>query len=477
MCVHMKSITLAATAIVLFATRAFAQQPASLDLSFDPGQGASNFDIHAVVLQPAGEVLIGGEFTQYDGTARSGIARLHSDGSLDDSFDPGTGVNNGTNPHVRCIALQNDGKVLIGGDMSSYNGTPRNGVARLNDDGTLDTSFDPGDGVGSILGVYCIVLQPDGKILIGGGFSYYGDIPRKGIARLNEDGSLDLDFDPGLGVDGVFSPNVSSIVLQPDGMILIGGSFTTYNGTARNYIARLNPDGSMDGDFDPGVGANGSVRSMVLQTDNRVLVGGVFSTFDDTPRSRIARLNSDGTLDLSFDPGTGTNGFVLATLLQPNGKVLISGTLTTCNGIPRNRIARLNSDGSLDLDFDPGVGPAGGLATTVSALANQPDGKLLIGGGFTTYNGIPRNRIARLMGDGFVGIPESLDLSNYIQVWPNPAHEELFLSVPADGWVKDLQGRIIRHFDRDNVVDLSDIAPGPYMLCTTAALAVRIVVE
>src|SRR5262249_8703829 len=149
------------------------------------------------------------------------------------------------------IASQNDGRVLIGGGFTSVNGIGRNHVARLNSDGTLDNRFDPG--TGSDGGVLCLVLQLDGKVLVGGRFLHVNGVVRNGIARLNGvDGGLDLTFDPGAGTDGP----VNSIALQPDGKLLIGGEFTRVNGNSRTGIARLNPDGTLDGSFDPGSGAH-----------------------------------------------------------------------------------------------------------------------------------------------------------------------------------------------------------------------------
>jgi uncharacterized delta-60 repeat protein len=347
-------------------------QPGTIDLSFnaaDPGfgigDGANSF-ILATVLQPDGKILIGGDFTSYNGTPRNSVARLNADGSPDTGFNPGTGADN----TVWAMALQPDGKILIGGDFTSYNGTPRNLIARLDADGSLDTDFAPGAGANSR--VWAIALQPDGKILIGGEFTSFNGTPRNFVARLNADGSLDTGFDPGTGVNDW----VRAMTLQPDGKILIGGRFTSYNGTARNRVARLNADGSLDTGFDPGTGPSSQVLAIALQPDGKILIGGDFTSYNGTPRNRVAHLNADGSLDTGFDPGTGANNGVFAIALQPDGKILIGGFFTSYNGTPRNRVARLNADGSLDTGFDPGTGANG----TVWAIALQPDGKIFIGG-------------------------------------------------------------------------------------------------
>ncbi|MFT6034067.1 MAG: putative delta-60 repeat protein, partial [Arenicella sp.] len=359
---------------------------AVVSLDIDGFNPVVNSPVLAISQQADGKVLIGGDFTSVNSTPRNYIARLNADGSLDTGFDPGEGANS----RVRAISQQADGKVLIGGDFTSINGTPRNYIARLNADGSLDTEFDPGEVANA--SVFSISQQADGKVLIGGEFTRINGLPRNYIARLNADGSLDTGFDLGSGANGP----VLAISQQADGKVLIGGDFTSVNSTPRNYIARLNADGSLDTGFDLGSGANNIVYAISQQADGKVLISGFFTRINGTPRNRIARLNADGSLDTGFDPGSGASGPVRAISQQADGKVLIGGDFTSINGTPRNRIARLNADGSLDTEFDPGEG-AGGF---VFAVSQQADGKVLIGGGFTNINGTERSRIARLNADG-----------------------------------------------------------------------------
>lgn len=354
-----------------------------LDVAFSLGAGA-NDTVYAVAPQADGKVLIGGLFTtMYNGTAINRIARLNSDGSLDTGFNPGTGANN----TVLAIVPQTDGKVLIGGYFTMYNGTTINRIARLNSDGSLDASFNPGTG-GNSGSVNTIALQADGKVLIGGAFTSYNGTASKYVARLNSDGSLDTSFNVGTGA----SSTVKAIALQADGKVLIGGEFYSYNGTTRYRVARLNSDGSLDSSFNTSVGVDSYVYSMALQADGKVLIGGIFITHNGTARNRIARLNSDGSLDASFNPGTGANNTVNTITLQADGKVLIGGLFTTYNDTTSKRVARLNSDGSLDIGFNSGSG----ASSDVQFMAQQADGKVLIGGNFTMYNGTTINRIARI---------------------------------------------------------------------------------
>jgi uncharacterized delta-60 repeat protein len=469
----------------------------SLDNSFEAGAGA-NSDVYSVVVQADGKVLLGGYFTAMDGTNRNRIARLNADGSLDSSFNPGAGANQG----VLAIAVQPDGKVLLGGYFNAIDGTNRNGVARLDASGSLDTSFIPGTGAmwgslatlqpdGKVLagrvvrlhadgslddsflagggleihgpslvslpdgkalvgqpsscfvnganqygnvrlhadgsrdvtyipkflgadtavpGTHysrnlCAAVQPDGKVLIGG-YTYtemldgepggYYPIYGHFLYRFHPNGSRDLGFDPAIGgLSYYVILAIRTLAVQPDGKILVGGDFSSIKGTNRNRIARLNADGSLDGSFNPGTGANGSVFAVALQPDGKALLGGAFASVNGTNRNRMARLNADGSLDGSFNPGTGANGSVHAVALQPDGKALIGGDFTTINGTSRNHIARLNADGSLDGSFNPGTGADG----VVRSIALQSDGNALIGGDFLTVNGVLRPYVARLYGD------------------------------------------------------------------------------
>ena len=362
----------------------------SIDPEFNTATGSDNY-INAICIQPDGKIIIGGGFTFYNHITRNRIARLNPDGSLDASFNPGTGAD----APIYSINLQSDGKIIIGGMFSNYNGTSINRLARLNTDGSLDVSFNTGSGAngGSI---YTSIIQPDGKIIIGGWFTHYNGVSRNRIARVNANGSLDASFNPGSGTDNINSSSyIWAISLQSDDKIIIGGTFSVYNGTSINGIARLNTNGSIDGTFNPGMGANNPVFSTAIQSDGKIIIGGIFTSYNGLIRYRIARLNADGSLDPSFYPNTGPNDAINCINIQPNGKIIIGGSFTSINGIIRNRIARLNADGTLDVTFNPGTG----ANNTVYTNSIQSDGKIIIGGSFTSYNGTGRNRVARVLGD------------------------------------------------------------------------------
>jgi uncharacterized delta-60 repeat protein len=227
-------------------------------------------------------------------------------------------------------------------------------VLRLNTNGTSDTTFSTG-GIGGGP-VTTLALQNDGKILVGGLFSSVNNQTRYRLARLNANGSLDTAFNAQIGPNP--APIVSSLAVQADQKILVGGSFTMVAGQSRTNIARLNPNGDLDLDFNPGVaGSSATVYCLAVQADGKILVGGIFNLLAGLSHSRIGRLNPDGTPDSSFSAGANSDVYGLA--IQPDGKVLAGGFLTQLAGQPRNFIGRLNS-------LDPAVQSLNYDGTTIT---------------------------------------------------------------------------------------------------------------
>ena len=351
--------------------------------SLDPDFINPNVDgtVTSIALQPNGKILIGGVFSQVGGEARNRVARLNADGSLDGSFrDPNV---NGT---VDSIALQPDGKVLIGGEFTRVGDEARGRVARLNADGSLDGSFANPKVAGGP--VRSIALQPDGKVLIGGAFNLIGTTTRIAITRLNSNGSLDGSFaNPGLNGSLWF------LTRQPDGKVLIGGEFTRIGLRSRSRITRLDGNGSLDTNFK--ASANNTVRTIALRSNGRILIGGSFTEVDGEARSRTAGLNADGTIDRSFaNPLTNDQVYSVAT--ESDGEVLLGGDFTQVGGQPRERVERLLTNGLPDPSF---INPA--VGGRVDSLAPQPNGRTLVAGQFGVVQGQERNNIARLIGTSF----------------------------------------------------------------------------
>lgn len=358
----------------------------TVDTTFNPS--LIGFGYTAAIAQQAdGKTVVAGNFNFANGTARNNVARFNADGTLDTSFTVGTGTSPDLNASniVNVVAIQPDGKILVGGIFSGYNGAARRGIFRLNTDGSLDTSFNA-DFLSTYIAVFLndILVLPSGKILIGGSFAA---TTTRNLILLNADGSFDASFPS--PINGA----VQKILLQPDGKLLVSGNFTTSGGQSRNRITRLNADGSLDTSFNPGTGANSTVTNLALQADNKIIAVGNFSTFNGTSHAGIVRLNSDGTIDNSFG-GTGTNSTVEAVSIQPDGKIYIVGRFTTYNGVVRNRLARINPDGSLDTTF------ASGFDADPRFFARrvliQPSGKLIVSGLFKSYAGATHNALVRI---------------------------------------------------------------------------------
>ena len=374
-----------------------------------------NDTVKSVLVQPDGRVLVGGWYTSISGQSQAYLSRLLINGYANLSFTPSI------SDRVWCVALQPDKKILIGGQFSTVNGVARPAIARLNPDGTLDTTFNAViQQIPQVEGVvFGMALQPDGKIVIVGVFSTVSGQPRNNIARLNPDGSLDTTFNAGAATP-ISSNEVYVVVRQSDGKLLIGGYFTMINGVARSHIARLNADGSLDTSFDPGFPH--WVYAIAVQPDGKIIAVGENSPLDT--KGYMTRLNNDGSVDGTFAGGIVESGEVSSVALQSDGKILVGGRFTSIGGQPRSRIARLNPNGTAD-SFNPSADGE------VWAIAVQPDGKVVIGGDFHNVWGQPRYHIARVRTDG------RLDLGTSAYDFDGDVNADLSIFRPSVGewWI------------------------------------------
>jgi uncharacterized delta-60 repeat protein len=369
--------------------------PASLDQTFTPGQGTFDRVVDAVAIEPDGKIVVGGGFEQVGRVARRGIARLNENGSLDLSFNPGSGLDFGpVAGNVKVLKLQVDGKVLLAGAFNKVNGITRNYLARLHTDGSLDTSFDDGTGArtdDSVVGdVRGIGLLPGGQMIVGGYFDTYNGISRHGLVRLEANGIVDASYYP------AGARLVAPFGLQPDGKVIFAGM-------GDNQVARINADGTLDAATFASV--DNSVRHIETSPDGKTIIAGSFSTVNGNARRCIARLLPDGGVDAGFDPDLSVflDGvyppYIYRFAIQTDGKLLIA--IKSYRSPAGDYLARLDVNGSLDANFEPvRFAIPSGANEIISAVEVQPDGRIVVAGSFQTVNGLPRPYLVRLRGGG-----------------------------------------------------------------------------
>jgi uncharacterized delta-60 repeat protein len=270
------------------------------------------------------------------------------------------------------IVVDFDEEVIAGGDS----------LVRLNADGSFNDAFVQRVNPTNSLGITSILPLSDGRIIIAGAFSKIDGTPRNAVARLNADGTLDPSFDPGRGpfFDGFGTKRLSDITaaaLLPDGRLIVAGHFNQFNGRSVPGVARLNQDGSLDLAFARNLLADPSLpaRSIALQNDGRILLTGSFRSVGDFG---LGRLNSDGSFDASMFLASEGNGypFVPILLLQPDGRFLVGGPFDVFNNVPRIALTRLNGDPPIRftgsaLHKQTGFGTFGTLNLPFSALPNR----------------------------------------------------------------------------------------------------------
>lgn len=370
----------------------------ALDPTFNVASGTDPYVVGAglAFADSSGRAYVTGSFGSFNGVARRDIVRLALNGTVDPTFNAGAIPGGSGIPGASITAAD---KIYIAGGFNSINGTARRSFARLNTDGSLDTTFAPGSGATNGYGNFIQEL-PDGRVFCGGGFAQFDGVARGSMAITSGTGVLDGTFvtSPGLTRGNSF---VAATAMQPDGKLLVGGFFSYSDSAAKQSLIRLNPDGTLDATFNPGgVGGDNSCRAIILRPDGKIYVCGQFRSWNNVPRLRIARLNSDGTLDTGFDPALGLDNAPFALAEQPDGGVVVVGLFTTANGLQRNGIARFLANGTVDPAFNPGTGFGFGAGYSVFAVGLQSTGKIVVGGAFSGYNGVPKANLVRLNTDG-----------------------------------------------------------------------------
>ncbi len=387
--------------------------------------------VNKLIVQPDGKILVGGGFNNYAGSGKNNLVRLNSDGTVDATFNT---LGSGPNFLVNDMDLMPDGRILIAGNFHNYNGTMINFVARLFADGTLDPGFTvPPNAINNA--VNAIALHKNNSVLAAGDFFLCYGNSQPYITRFDHTGALDTTFLVGAG----FNSNVYELLVLPDDRILVGGSFETYQNSPSGSIALLQPNGLLDTSMnnDPGLhGTQNSVRNLVALPDGRILASGSFSHHNNVPHPGVVRLDLSGTHDPSFNSPFYPYARVDAVAVQADGHIIAGGEFTDGmydpNVLGPARIVRLNADGSRDNTYDlgAGLGNVPGDTYFVRSLTIQPDDKILVGGRFGTVSTETQYRqLVRLHASMPTGISEGLEQAA-LNAWWNAG--ELQMTAPFD---------------------------------------------
>jgi uncharacterized delta-60 repeat protein len=407
------------------------------------------------------------------------VRRFNGDGTLDNTWTGPTFSGN-QSMTVADMALQADGALIISGEFSTVNGLPKADIARLLPAGNVDAGF---TGPAVFSGGH-VSVSPGGKILAEMLVDAGGTTK---IFRLNSDGSTDGTFTMSASVDTLlnkfavdgsgnivflgrgsgfvrffrlssegaldasFDPNVTlfgkvyAMVRQTDGKIIIAGDFTQFSGLARPSLVRVNSDGTLDTSFNAGSGFDAPPKMLALQADGKILAVGDFVNYNGNPRARIARINADGSIDGSFTLNTSGVGTLYAVDVQTDGKIIVGGTFSSIGGAARPGLARLNlADGSVDASFAPVIG-----GTNIFALRIIGDGRIMIGGTFSGVDGFNRTNFVRLNSNA--SLDQTFNAGSITSVkgiWPQ-----------ADGKYLYLNGTTLRRRNNDGTIDNGFVAP------------------
>ena len=402
-----------------------------LDTSFDISPG---FPPHALVFSfdrdLTGDYIVGGNFRFFQDKHSPYICKIKSDGKFDPQFNPGTGFNGA----VKDIYQLADNKLLVSGFFRYFNNQNVQNFVKLNWDGTLDPSFKHGESANGEINA--IVVQDDEKIILAGKFREYNGYKAGRIVRLLSNGMIDSTFDTGIGFDST----VKNMILLPNGSLLVSGDFSRYNGQTAHKIIKLNSNGTRDHSFTPwhNLSAFATCDAMSVTGNGKILVGGTLEYSIPSYRGYVNRLNANGTIDNTFNDTLKIWGEVYSVLELTNGQIAVGGKFYSDSIVPNSGLIRLHSNGILDTNFivagsnaintydivenDAGnyiiagglyrinmIRPNGsvesqfdignGFVRSVFKLLIQNDKKIIAGGEFSHYKGIPRNRIARILHD------------------------------------------------------------------------------
>jgi uncharacterized delta-60 repeat protein len=400
----------------------FAQNAGQIDttlLSSSSTNAGFNNAVRTVHILANQKIFVTGHFTQYFGINAPKMALLQPNGQLDTSFAINSLGAGGANHDVRSAFVDTNQFLYIGGLFTSVNGVSKNHLARLYPSGLLDTTFNSGIGPNNEV---LKIMSNGNRVLIAGFFSSYNGTPAQNFAVLDNSGNIDSSFSlPGTMV------MIRDFHLYPNNSMILVGTFTS----PANRIVKLTPTGAIDPSFNSGTGANNVISTIKVQPDGKIMISGSFTSYNGIAVGGIARLNANGTIDPTFSssPGFSASNSAAHIELQSDGKYILTGTsgIGTYNGVSTNFMIRLNANGSVDPSLNLGSGFNG--STNMSAVQN--DGKILVAGGFLTYQGQNHRRLVRLM-NNIGSIPSATLFAEFdliIQNAPSGSPDSIFVQI------------------------------------------------
>jgi len=287
-------------------------------------------DYHADTIDTT-KYYVYGDFETADGEIKRDIIRLNADNSLDTTFVTGTGTNQGSYPYSGSqFYVDANGKIYISGSFTSFNGVPANRIISLNNDGSVNTDFVYGSGFNN----FTLANTPNKAnthIYITGLFTTYNGLSSIRFAKIALDGTLDVTF----ALGSSFNNTTVGVYVENDESIFVTGYFTTYKGVSANKLAKILPNGDRDVTFQVGSGfntGNDQPNKLFRNSDGILIAYGYFTAYNGTPSNRIIALNDDGTINNTYDFGTGFSDVVINIVEKPTGGYYIFTSGTLYNG-------------------------------------------------------------------------------------------------------------------------------------------------
>jgi N-acetylneuraminic acid mutarotase len=393
-------------------------------VSFSFGSGG---EVNALAIDGQGRVYVGGDFTQAGGVSANNVARFDPEANSWSALGTGAnnGVSDTSfSERVNALAIDRQGRVYVGGRFTRAGEVSANRVARFDPQANSWSALGTGANNGisgdetSFPGpsVSALAVDEQGRVYVGGDFTQAGGVSARSVARFdpatNSWSALGAGVSFSLGSGG----EVNALAIDGQGRVYVGGRFTRAGGVSANNVARFDPQANSWSALGTGAnnGVSGSVNALAVDGQGLVYVGGRFAQAVGVSASSVARFNpaTNSWSALGTGGGSGTNDIVRALAVDGQGRVYVGGLFTQAGGVSANSVARFdpatNSWSTLGTGANNGVTglpilgipdlplpPDFVLPGIVGALAVDGQGNVYVGGAFTRAGGVSANNVAR----------------------------------------------------------------------------------